>query len=1331
MRIFVITFLVLFYSCLAWAELPNGNVTIAGDISISSDTQTMTINQQSDQAIIEWNSFNIGENNTVTFQQPSSSASALNRVISGNPTTLAGALNANGKVFVVNENGVYFTPTSTINAHSFAASTLSLSNDNFLNNIFSFSSSNQSLLKSVINKGSITTLDGGFTALLGGAINNEGTINANLGKLGLGAGKEITLDLSGDKFLQVAVPLDTASTVVDNEGNTLDSLISHSGTTNANTIELDVGSVKNILSQAVNIPGSMVASSAEQKNGKIILSGGGTTAINGSLQAKSQGEITITSDHLSLNGTLDVSDDLPGSMMITSNGALSVDGKLLANSSSQKGGSIKMNASSFQQIDGSVISANGIEGGSIYLSADNIMSSGTFSASGSTTAGGQIDIEGKNTIRLLSADILASGHERGGLVRIGGAFQGGYDLTRTEEQEQTFLTRWGSIRDLENTKIVFVNDGSLIDVSATTEGGTAVIWSDLETTMLGSINANALQGGSVEISSKDTLRYLGLQNITIGNGGHLLLDPKNITIGDTAGSQNWSLVGVIGDNYTGANDLDFFGENVSAQHSDVYFGERAVISGDGTKLAVIGKLQSTYKAVYLFTFDDTNFSNATYVGKISDSLASNTKSLTVDAGTGGFTPIQLDLDSDGDRLVVNTNGNSGQRIRSLYPSSRGQYMGNQDVLYTIKFSDTNFSNPEVVGIMTTERSTKQKTDGYGDLIASNQNDLHLDMGSYNGFSGYLNKGSLSLNGDGSRLVIGVPGNNTVGSPVDPVAYLISFSDTNFSSPSVTGKIGVDHTGAKDLDISSDATITQNRLLNSTNYQFGQSMALSSDAKQLVGLDNKRKAIHLFSFSDGDFSSPTYEGSITEQGDTTFTYGKSADILTTGTVDGFSLIDLSGNGTRLVVSPDGNNNGSTSNYGQNNLFDLTINFVGFSDNNFNNAELKQVIDAHDFKPVSSGTNLFYNQWRKGSYPSGSVSMDDTGKLVVFGVEGDEGAGVNSYGGYDEGAVYMIKENVLSGAYSYTDSSGDDVVINATELKALLDANVNVTLQANTDITVDAAITTTGTGTLSLHAGRDVDINKSINTSGNLAIIASDTTANNVVSAQRDSGTGDILAAYESDGTTAISLTASDLDITLNNGSGVTNASMGNIELATITATTGTLQSANFSASGAGVSDKTYDGNTSATVSTTGSVSGLTLVGSDLSVVNTASFTSSTAGSAKDATVDYDISGYLSSAMDVTDTSSTAITESVTAAITEASSSGSSSSNSNNSSEENNIAAVTSRDQRDIVENMIGDINKIVPFVSVDAIVGSTMSLQLAREANIQSAPNTEGLGIQSL
>ena len=786
---------------------------------------------------------------------------------------------------------------------------------------------------------------------------------------------------------------------------------------------------------------------------------------------------------------------------------------------------------------------------------------------------------------------------------------------------------------------------------------------------------------------------------------------------------------MIGSDYTGANDLDFFGEGVTGSYNDEHFGERAVLSGDGTNLAVIGNHMSrSYNGIYLFTFDDTSFSNATLVGVITGQYSSYDNLYL-----RGINPIQLDLDSDGDRLVFNDYSNSGHRYQNRYPSSRFNN-NTQDILYTIKFSDTNFSNPEVVGIMTTSRSDRMKYDSYGNLIETSSNDLHLDLDTGGGFSGYLQQGSLSLNGDGSRLVIGVPGDNNT----DPVIYLISFSDANFSSPSVTGKIGVDHTGTKDLDISSDAAITQNRLLTTQYKTFGHSMALSSDAKQLVGLDSQRKAIHLFTFSDGDFSSPTYEGSITEQGDTTFTYGKSADILTTDAIHAFGLIDLSGNGTRLVVSPDGNS--ASSAFGTDGDDSININFVGFSDNNFNNAELKQVVDAGDFKPVSSGFNYFKWQWRNDTYPSGSVSMDDTGKLVVFGVEGDQGAGYNQYyQRYARGAVYMVKENVLSGAYSYTDSSGDDVVINATELKALLDANVNVTLQANTDITVDAAITTTGTGTLSLHAGRDVDINKSINTSGNLAIIASDTTANNVVSAQRDSGTGDILAAYESDGTTAISLTASDLDITLNNGSGVTNASMGNIELATITATTGTLQSANFSASGAGVSDKTYDGNTSATVSTTGSVSGLTLVGSDLSVVNTASFTSATVGSAKDATVDYDLSGYLSSAMDVTDTSSTAVTESVTAAITQASSSSSSednsssssSNNSSNSTVEKNNVEVSAKDQTEIVENMIGDINKIVPFVSVDAIVGSNMSLQLARESMIQTTSDVESMGIRSL
>ena len=67
----------------------------------------------------------------------------------------------------------------------------------------------------------------------------------------------------------------------------------------------------------------------------------------------------------------------------------------------------------------------------------------------------------------------------------------------------------------------------------------------------------------------------------------------------------------------------------------------------------------------------------------------------------------------------------------------------------------------------------------------------------------------------------------------------------------------------------------------------------------------------------------------------------------------------------------------------------------------------------------------------------------------------------------------------------------------------------------------------------------------------------------------------------------------------------------------------------------------------------------------------------------------------------------------------------------SGKQNIVAEITNDPSQSNVENMIGDVNKIIAFVSVDAIVGSTMSLQLATESTIQSISPTEGLGIQSL
>ena len=1247
MRVLIIIFF-SFFSCLSWAELPSGNSTITGDISISSDTQTMTIDQQSNHAIIEWNSFNIGENNTVTFQQPSSSSSALNRVVSGNPTTLAGALNANGKVLVVNENGVYFTPTATINAHSFAASTLALSNENFLNNIFSFSSSNQSSLQSVINKGLITTLDGGFTALLGGAINNEGTINANLGKIGLGAGKEMTLDLSGDKFLQVAVPIELATTILDDENKDVKALIQHAGSSNAHTIDIDIGSAKTALNNAVFIPGNLIATTASQKNGVITL-GAGTTPINisGNMTAK-EGLINIDAGLLSFAGKIDVSGEESGDTNFVSIGNIYLDGLIDASSTAAQGGNITLSSSNkIIQTSNSTLDASGVVGGDIEISAKNLETSGNIIATGLYGAGGRLDIESSNKATFYTSHLDASGTSRGGLVRIGGAFQGSNDLTRTTTQEETFIDRWGTLPSMKNAQFVFINKGAIIDVASSNgDAGTAIIWSDQETTMLGKILATGTLGGSVEISSKDTLRHIGLNDISINAGGHLLLDPKNITIGDVGTSQSWTYQSIINGSDNSAVDLTSF--NMPTGNDSDYFGNSGVsLSGDGTKLGVVSVYDDGYNdsgddnpAIYLFQFSDTNFSNPTLrgvIGKGYDALSGTLSgSLDFELNKDNFWPT-IDFDYDGDRMVIG---------KAVFNPKAGD-------VYTIKFDDTNFTNPTIVGHIS-------KTPN-----ASYSENLQLPVS----FNQWFGKG-VSLNSDGSRMAV----------LIREGIHLISFSDTNFSSPSITRVLWTNTNTYGVPSSFANASFLMTHFDNLHDNAYKSELNLTDDAKALsVDADNN----YIITFSDNNFSDPTLAFQFED--DCSSCIANNITYTPTGFNIGIGTHSLSGDGRFLAIA-----NRSTTN---------VVKTYGFSDTSFSNPTL-----VSTFYPSNTTT-----------VPMNRMSYSSDGSNLALGYL----AQVN----VPQGNVELwTSSNYLDGT-AYTEDSSSDITISADALKALLDTNVNVTLQANTDIIINAPISTTGTGTLSLHAGRDVDINKSISTSGNLAIIASDMSANNVVSAQRDSGTGDVLAAYESDETTSISLTATDLDITLNNGSGVTNASMGNIELATITATTGTLQSANFSGSGAAVSDKAHDGTTSATVATTGSVSGLTLVGSDLALVNTAAFTSATIGAAKDATVDYDLSGYLSSTMDVTDTSSTAITESVTASITGTSSS--------SSSIENNNVEVTNNDQTEIVENMIGDINKIVPFASVDAIVGATMSLQLARESNIQSAPNTEVLRIQSL
>jgi len=125
--------LVLAFSAPAYA-LPAGGVVAAGAAGIANSTSATTITQTSANAVINWQSFGIGAGQTVQFIQPGSSSVALNRVLGSDPSSILGNLTANGKVFLLNPNGILFGSGASVNVGGLVASTMSITDAKWIYN---------------------------------------------------------------------------------------------------------------------------------------------------------------------------------------------------------------------------------------------------------------------------------------------------------------------------------------------------------------------------------------------------------------------------------------------------------------------------------------------------------------------------------------------------------------------------------------------------------------------------------------------------------------------------------------------------------------------------------------------------------------------------------------------------------------------------------------------------------------------------------------------------------------------------------------------------------------------------------------------------------------------------------------------------------------------------------------------------------------------------------------------------------------------------------------------------------------------------------------------
>jgi filamentous hemagglutinin family protein len=291
---------------------PTGGAVSSGSATIGGTSAQMTVTQTTPHVAINWQSFGIQAGESVQFVQPSSGSVALNRVIGSDPSQILGHLSSNGQVFLVNPSGILFGANASVNVGGLVASTLNISDADFMSGHYRFSGVGAG---AVVNQGLIRAA-GGYVAMLGSSVSNQGVVMAQLGTVALAAGSAMTLDVSGDQLLNVAIDQGVVNALVNNGG-----LIQADG----GQVLMTTQAAGNMLANAVNNTGVVQAQSLENRNGTIVLLGSmdtGTVNVSGTLDVRggvgqTGGRVVATAHHVGLfNAHMDASGDVGGGVVL-------------------------------------------------------------------------------------------------------------------------------------------------------------------------------------------------------------------------------------------------------------------------------------------------------------------------------------------------------------------------------------------------------------------------------------------------------------------------------------------------------------------------------------------------------------------------------------------------------------------------------------------------------------------------------------------------------------------------------------------------------------------------------------------------------------------------------------------------------------------------------------------------------------------------------------------------------------------------------------------------------------------------------------------------------
>jgi len=394
----------------ALAGGPTGGKVAVGSATITTPSSTQTVvDQTSQKALINWNSFSVPTGSSITFDQPNTTSLTVNRVLGPNASAIDGQLLANGNIWIINANGILFGHGSQVDVGALLATTSDLSDDDFRKGRYRFTRPGNPGA-SVTNQGSITAAQGGSVVLSGSQVSNQGIVQANLGTVVLGGANAFTVDLDGDNLLryQITAPVTAPPKGAPNTGS---ALVSNSGTIAAagGRILLTARAAKNVQDDVINNTGQIEATSVSSHDGEVDFDAGsdGTVDVGGTVNAsgtgagQTGGAINVAGGTVNVaNGaTINASGDAGG-------GTIQIGGGLHG-----KGTIANSNATN---IGNATISANAItkgNGGTVAIWSNGITSfAGTVSATGGAQGGngGLVETSGGNVQVGVAGKVITS-----------------------------------------------------------------------------------------------------------------------------------------------------------------------------------------------------------------------------------------------------------------------------------------------------------------------------------------------------------------------------------------------------------------------------------------------------------------------------------------------------------------------------------------------------------------------------------------------------------------------------------------------------------------------------------------------------------------------------------------------------------------------------------------------------------------------------------------------------------------------------------------------------------------------------------------------------------